>query len=799
MNMKELLKQHAYFCCVSWLLLVGVLKVLNQYCELGVKDIFILFLPFLWVIFLRSFDQNKKNLLPYAMIVFIAIILFIVVQVTEYPLLVEAKKYFIWLGNVLGGQKKESFPYSLITICFFQIIVSIPCYILLKRYTLRLAVAVVLIIALILVTITDQEISKLSVCFFLTFILLSVMEWRINVFYQSFQKKSISVMTFLLPFALLMTIVLLILPAKKEPIQWKFFKNCWKSITNMVEGWGTSLDLWIHPEKAEFGLNFIGYTEDGMLGGSLEDGNGLAMTVEFSSALTSDIYLIGNAKNEFNGKEWTFETSNASFLDVKDEFEYDLFEMAYALQREGITTETYRDYYRITSFYITYQGIATKALFYPNKIQMVELRSSNDTFQSKTENLRFHGAKDKGTRYRVNYAKLNLGSEYLNQLIINQEKYTYREDKLFHQDEFKSYLKQVNILNNPNIPNNFEYLLYQRANYIRDNYTHIYNELPQRVYDLANELTKDYENDYDKLLALERYLSSFTYTTKPRQPEKGQDLINFMLFESREGYCTYYATAFAIMARCIGIPTRYVQGFCVENDGYREGYNYSVSNRNAHAWAEAYIEGVGWLPFEPTPTYADKRYQPWTKTIEPVVSQYIPTPPIYQGGEYDHERIEQIRELQQKERKLAYQSVIVIIVIVILLILFAIPIYLLSKQAYRNKVYKKASINEKVYLDVLYLLSVFRYCDRRLKPYETLSSYLSYIRTRYPNQAKNLIYLEQIFLRLRYNEEQISQEEHEKIVQIRQHILREVEGILKKSKYLRMRIYLIQAGRNMEL
>lgn len=62
------------------------------------------------------------------------------------------------------------------------------------------------------------------------------------------------------------------------------------------------------------------------------------------------------------------------------------------------------------------------------------------------------------------------------------------------------------------------------------------------------------------------------------------------------------------MARAEGIPARYVQGFCVPVTTNKE---MTVTANMAHAWPEVYIEGIGWLPFEPTPGYEEIRYTPW--------------------------------------------------------------------------------------------------------------------------------------------------------------------------------------------
>ena len=57
------------------------------------------------------------------------------------------------------------------------------------------------------------------------------------------------------------------------------------------------------------------------------------------------------------------------------------------------------------------------------------------------------------------------------------------------------------------------------------------------------------------------------------------------------------------MTRAAGIPARYVEGFVLPGDADNDGY-YHVTNQNAHAWVEVYLEGVGWVSFEPTSPFA---------------------------------------------------------------------------------------------------------------------------------------------------------------------------------------------------
>ena len=128
------------------------------------------------------------------------------------------------------------------------------------------------------------------------------------------------------------------------------------------------------------------------------------------------------------------------------------------------------------------------------------------------------------------------------------------------------------------------------------------DSLPDRVVSLARELTDWADNNYDKLRSLESFLASFPYTLNAAVLPEGEDFVDHFLFTGREGYCVHFATAMVVMSRAVGIPTRYVEGFIMPERVAGDG-RFWVTNRQAHAWVEAYFEGMGWVTFEPTPTY----------------------------------------------------------------------------------------------------------------------------------------------------------------------------------------------------
>ncbi len=84
------------------------------------------------------------------------------------------------------------------------------------------------------------------------------------------------------------------------------------------------------------------------------------------------------------------------------------------------------------------------------------------------------------------------------------------------------------------------------------------------------------------------------------------DFLQYVLEQSRSGYDVHYATAAVLMFRYMGVPARYVEGYYIspeEASQMNAGEEYILDGSNAHAWAEYYLDGVGWLPFETTPGY----------------------------------------------------------------------------------------------------------------------------------------------------------------------------------------------------
>jgi len=102
------------------------------------------------------------------------------------------------------------------------------------------------------------------------------------------------------------------------------------------------------------------------------------------------------------------------------------------------------------------------------------------------------------------------------------------------------------------------------------------------------------------------FAAEFTYTLQP--PLLGQNGIDEFLFKTRRGFCEHYAGAFVFLMRAAGIPARVVSGYQGGEFNPLDGY-LVIRQSDAHAWAEVWLEGQGWVRVDPTASVSPTRIE----------------------------------------------------------------------------------------------------------------------------------------------------------------------------------------------
>ncbi len=238
------------------------------------------------------------------------------------------------------------------------------------------------------------------------------------------------------------------------------------------------------------------------------------------------------------------------------------------------------------------------------------------------------GTHKKGYTLNASYLDIDYGSPYLIELIKNSAS---AADAMTY-DECRSYLSSVLGIDLAKIIDPDEYQKYISA----DDYSEYLDTkgASKRMQDLAEELTSGTMDTYDKCRIIENYLRQYTYSTSAQSVNSDvvdlatssgmSRMTDSFLFDTGYGYCVHYASSMTMLLRLSGIPARIVTGYRYVFPFEKEE-SYKVSSTNAHAWPEAYIENVGWVPFEPTTVYLTASDRSWNKApTEMTVTDYAP-------------------------------------------------------------------------------------------------------------------------------------------------------------------------------
>lgn len=150
----------------------------------------------------------------------------------------------------------------------------------------------------------------------------------------------------------------------------------------------------------------------------------------------------------------------------------------------------------------------------------------------------------------------------------------------------------------------------------------ILTEIVGPLQGLARTWTEGARTQEQALAAIEQHLKSdFSYSLSSKRKTKLDPIVDF-LFEERTGHCEYFASAMALLARTVGIPTRIVTGYRVGEHNPLLGH-YVVRERNAHAWVEAWLPERGWVTYDPTPMAELLHNEPFEESGATALSEFF--------------------------------------------------------------------------------------------------------------------------------------------------------------------------------
>ncbi len=520
------------------------------------------------------------------------------------------RTYLYWLLGVDGYMADWQVGYE----CLQTAVIVLLCCLLQllceKQVWIMILTAVCLTAGAAYCLFARIPVSKPGLAFLMTFLLFVLTE-LVQRHWEKIRKQDHRAhMVFLAPFLTLYFLFLLYVPSREEPYDWKFVKETFQKIQessvvlsqNLRFGWSDDYDL-----------SLSGFSRRSSLTGNLKSDEKEQMTVQTGNRNIRNIYLTGNVYHRFAGREWEFAEEDHS-----DEQRLDTLETIYAIARMKETKEEAErmDYLHQSKVTVRYRYFKTSHLFLPLKSTELTWKEKEPRYDDRGGYLMFDSAAGYGTEYEAGYYLLNQGSDAFLELLEAPPE----DDPEILEDVLWEYRLKIPELSEVTGLRELTELASESLEQYRRKIKEKYWSpvlLSQEVQQYLAEVTQGAGSRIEKLYRIEEALSQLVYTEDPGalpgEVTDEQSFLDYFLLEKREGYCSYFATAFALLARAEGFPTRYVQGFCVPVRGNAETRVYSSM---AHAWPEVYIEGVGWIPFEPTPGYRVGRYNPWKTTAE---------------------------------------------------------------------------------------------------------------------------------------------------------------------------------------
>ncbi|MCR5418045.1 MAG: DUF3488 and DUF4129 domain-containing transglutaminase family protein [Lachnospiraceae bacterium] len=398
-------------------------------------------------------------------------------------------------------------------------------------------------------------------------------------------------MVSIFPFLLLIVLIPAFIKFPNKPYDWAFVVRLWEKVE-------TGADL------IRFGFmsgtdSFIGFTDNGGLKDSVEEDKRQDLAITTKEDLPMTIYLSGIVFNTFDGREWK-KTNHSEF----PENEFDTLEsLAAAYGADGLLT----DYFKRQHIEVEYLDAKSRYVFIPAKLRSEDAHEKANV-KNDGGDLVFKRHSPYHFTFSGNYYRANTD---------NPEFYSFMDDG--KELTTRDWNNALAAMGKEPWDEHYPFDLYREyQTYVKETYSDD-TVLSHQVSDALSEVLKG-DGDYEKLKNLEAYFQQMQYDTDPgplpREVKDASAFLDHFLLKERKGYCSYYATAFALTARSMGLPARYVQGYRITVDGKGR---HVITSDMAHAWPEVYFAGKGWIAFEPTPGFY--RLSAWRmfdqKTLDP--------------------------------------------------------------------------------------------------------------------------------------------------------------------------------------
>ncbi len=407
----------------------------------------------------------------------------------------------------------------------------------------------------------------------------------------------------LIPFLILLEAAVMLLPAGDAPFDWSFVIRIGNRLSDLAQNVIVEMEYRFSSGSISDRWN-AGYGDSNLFGGRFSDDNRVELSVSDQST-RHVLYLSGEEYAGYDSGRWTeapadgnpFVSWYLTFLD--------------ALDRHQTSPEEAACFAETASTMITYQHLRTSDVIRPGTLLRIDDSALGD-MTGNDGSFTFRHSQGRGLKYHLTFMDLDYANPYLTEILQTEGADGSASIPAYEHLEEVSYRLFGIVLSSLISKKDYES---RAAAIFRPSLTVWLDtdDTPERVTQLAEQITRDCANAYDKCKAIERYLRQYPYTKNVDY----HDYVNFIdafLFEKQAGYCIHYASAMVMMLRSIGIPARLVEGYRYDY-GVPSENGYDIPGRYAHTWPEAYLDGFGWVRFEPTAAVATADEYGWNLLV----------------------------------------------------------------------------------------------------------------------------------------------------------------------------------------
>ncbi len=704
--------------------------------------------------------------------------------------------YIFWIVDTVTGYIYQDRAFILITEIFIAAFITIFIYLFTVKFFNIYVIAIlgcsIFLSQIMLNFLASQVTFYLFIGTFFLYYLFDVVRVRSKKSDYTIENK-ILYLIYILPVCAITLLITNTMPYSSTPVEIKWLNDRITSIEDYF--YGTRIESF-----DSFSLSGVGFnSKGGLLGGNINPDNIHVMNVRSSY---SNIYLKAYTPILYDGRQWYNTSNEYASVDNKtntyikeisdDVEEYKLGAFTRKTPISGLSIsglDNSGPSYEVDSdIDITFVNMRTRSIFVPAKTHEITFKQAQPLLKNNEGILLLQKAKEKDFKYFIKYTNLNLTDTKFIESIRESHKGMYAEYKKSNS------IVKLSMDGDPNILDT----LIKRSENIYNTYLSLPNTIPQRVYDLAEQITKNSESNYDKAKSIENYLSTnYVYTLKPGRTPRNQDFVDYFLFESKKGYCTYYASSMVVMLRSIGIPARYVEGYILpptSNKGI-----YKVTSKQAHAWVEVYFEGFGWIQFEPTAPFVANMYEGTNQTVHVDSSMSGSTYVDYMemmkkyGNQQNNINMVNVPTDNEDDDDNEALKIVVGFLVEVILALVILATRNKLKHTFMLKKIQKAEPNKSVLMSFEYMFSVLSLQDMAINAAETPSQYGFRVEKflDFRGNSFNKFDFSKVmnyFITARYTQNELSEEEKLCVVNCIQVLLLITKRRLGRKKYYFMKL-----------